>query len=164
MQGLAFVRMAGTGSRQEDPTRVYDGSGRDWLPVPFVDGVHIKVLVADPARRQVVFGFRFGPGTALPEHVHHCQAIAYTVSGEWEYEGLKLPAGAVAYEPAGSIHAPSSDPGAEIVVVLSSESDRFLENHMADGSAIEMDMAFFQALDGMTQEQAASFELPEVPA
>ena len=164
MQGLAFVRMAGTGSRQEDPTRVYDGSGRDWLPVPFVDGVHIKVLVADPARRQVVFGFRFGPGTALPEHVHHCQAIAYTVSGEWEYEGLKLPAGAVANEPAGSIHAPSSDPGAENVVVLSSQSDRFLENHMADGSAIEMDMAFFQALDGMTREQAAALEFPEVPA
>ena len=164
MQGLAFVRMAGTGSRQEDPTRVYDGSGRDWLPVPFVDGVHIKVLVADPARRQVVFGFRFGPGTALPEHVHHCQAIAYTVSGEWEYEGLKLPVGALAYEPPGSIHAPSSNPGADIVVVLSSESDRFLENHMADGSAIEMDMAFFQALDGMTREQAAALELPEVPA
>src|SRR5215469_6591649 len=88
--------MAGQDSRQADPTRVYDGSGHDWLPVPFVDGVHIKVLVADPARRQVVFQFRFGPGTVLPQHVHHCHAIAYTVSGEWEYDGLKLPAGAVA--------------------------------------------------------------------
>ena len=156
--------MAGQDSRQADPTRVYDGSGRDWLPVPFVDGVHIKVLVADPARRQVVFQFRFGPGTVLPQHVHHCHAIAYTVSGEWEYDGLKLPAGAVAYEPPGSIHAPSSNPGAEIVVVLSSESDRFLENHMADGSTVEMDMGLFRMLDGMTRKQAAAFELPGLMA
>lgn len=158
------MRMAGETSTSADPTRVYDGSGRDWLPVPSVDGVYIKVLVADPARRQVVFQFRFGPGTALPEHVHHCHAIAYTISGEWEYEGLKLPAGAVAYEPPGSIHAPSSDPGADIVVVLSSESDRFLENHMPDGPTIEMDMAFFQMLDGLTREQLAAVELPGLTA
>jgi quercetin dioxygenase-like cupin family protein len=144
----------------EDPTRVYDGNDRDWLPIPLVDGVHIKVLVADPQRRQVVFQFRFGPGTVLPEHVHHCQAIAYTISGEWEYDGLELPAGAIAYEPPGSAHTPSSRPGAEIVVVLSSDSDRFLENHMADGSVVEMDMAFFQLLDGMTLEQAAALMLP----
>src|SRR5262249_51119045 len=113
--------MAGKDSRQEDPTRVYDGSGRDWLPVPFVDGVHIKVLVAAAERGQVVFHSGSGPGTVLPEHVHHCQAIAYTISGEGEYEGLNLPAGAVAYEPAGSVHTPSSQPGADIVVVLSSD-------------------------------------------
>lgn len=109
----------------------------------------------------MVFQFRFEPATVLPEHVHHCQAIAYTISGEWEYEGLKLPAGAVAYEPPGSTHKPSSGPGAELIVVLSSDSHRFLENHMPDGSTFEMDMAFFQLLDGMTLEQATNLQIPQ---
>jgi quercetin dioxygenase-like cupin family protein len=152
--------MAHKDSNAGDPTRVYDGSDRDWLPIPSVDGAYIKVLVADRERRQVVFQFRFAPGTVLPEHIHHCQAIAYTISGEWEYEELKLPSGAVAYEPPGSTHTPSSGPGAEIVVVLSSDSDRFLENHMADGSVFEMDMSFFALIDGATLEQAAALDLP----
>ena len=45
-------------------------------------------------------------------------SIAYTISGEWEYEGLKLPVGTIAYEPVGSVHTPSSDPGAELVEPL----------------------------------------------
>ncbi len=143
-----------------DPTRVYDGSQRDWLPIPTVDGAFLKVLVADPVEKQVVFQFRFAPGTQLPEHLHHCQAIAYTISGEWEYEGLKLPAGAIAYEPPGSTHTPSSGPGSELVVFLRSESDRFLENHMPDGSTFEMDMAFFQAVDGISLEEAAALDIP----
>src|SRR5262249_59177781 len=107
---------------------------------------------------------RWGPGPVRPWQVHHCQAMANPTPGEWGYEGLKLPAGAVAYEPAGSVHAPSSQPGADIVVVLSSDSDRFLENHMADGSTVEMDMGLFRMLDGMTRKQAAAFELPGLMA
>lgn len=143
----------------KDLTRVYNGGERDWLPVPMANGVYIKVLVADPDRRQVVFQFRFEPNTVLPEHLHHCQAIAFTISGEWEYEGLKLPAGAIAYEPPGSAHKPSSGPGAELIVMLSSDSDRFLENHMPDGTTFEMDMAFFQTLNGMTLAQLANLDL-----
>lgn len=143
-------------AQPEDLTSVFDGNERDWLPIPLAHGAYIKVLVADHERRQVVFQFRFEPGTVLPEHLHHCQAIAYTISGEWEYDGLKLPAGAVAYEPPGSTHQPSSRPGSELVVILSSDSDRFLENHLPGGSTFEMDMDFFQMLDGMTLEQAAN--------
>lgn len=145
----------GHSSADTDPTRVYDSNERDWLPIPAADGAFIKVIVADAERHRVVFMFRFAPGTILPAHRHHCQATAYTISGEWEYEGLKLPAGAIAYEPVGSTHTPSSGPGAELLVCLSGDSDRFLENHMPDGSTFEMDMAFFTALDGMTLEQAA---------
>ncbi len=88
-------------------------------------------------------------------HTHHCHAIAYTISGEWEYEGLKLPEGAVAYEPVASTHTPSSRPGAELIAFLKSEDDRFIVNHMPDGSEIEFDMAFFQAMEGITAEDAA---------
>jgi len=40
-------------------------------------------------------------------------------------------------------------------VVLSSDTDQFLVNHMPDGSDIPFDMAFFRQLEGMTPDQAA---------
>jgi hypothetical protein len=114
----------------------------------------IKVIHADEERNRVVFKFRFSEDSELPPHTHKCHAVAYTISGEWEYEGLKLPTGALAYEPVDSTHTPSSGPGAELVVYLTSDSDRFLINHMPDGTDIEFDMAFFKALEGVTAEEA----------
>lgn len=32
---------------------------------------------------------------------------------------------------------------------------------MPDGSTVEMDMAFFQLLDGMTLEQATNLQIPQ---
>ena len=104
------------------------------------------VTDADEELGKVVFKFRFGPGCELAPHTHKCHAIAYTISGEWEYEGLTLPEGAVAYEPVHSTHTPSSKPGSELAVVLTSESDRFLINHMPDGTDIEFDLEFFKQM------------------
>ena len=131
----------------EDPTRVFSSEDREWLPLPGIPKgeAWVKVIHADEQLGKVVFRFRFGPGCELVPHTHRCHAIAYTISGEWEYEGLKLPAGAIAYEPG---------PGAELVVVLSSDTDQFLVNHMPDGSDIPFDMAFFKQLEGMTPDQA----------
>ena len=142
----------------EDPTRVFTSDDRDWIPLaPIPKGeAWIKVIHADEELGNVIFKFRFSPGCELAPHTHHCHAIAYTIAGEWEYEGLKLGEGAIAYEPVASTHTPSSAPGAELVVFLRSESDRFLENHMPDGSTIEFDMAFFKAIDGITEAQAAT--------
>lgn len=138
----------------EDPTRVYSAEDRPWIPIPNMpkgEGT-IKVIHADPERNQVIFKFRFSPGCELLEHTHRCHATAYTISGEWEYEGLKLPEGALAYEPVDSTHRPSSGPGAEIVVFLNSETDQFLVNHMPDGSEWAFDMAFFQRLEQVGSE------------
>jgi quercetin dioxygenase-like cupin family protein len=141
----------------EDLTRVFTSEDKDWLPVPGVPKgeAWIKVIHADEERNVVVFKFRFGAGCELVPHTHRCHAIAYTISGEWEYEGLKLGEGAIAYEPVDSIHTPSSEPGAELVVVLSSKSDQFLINHMPDGSEIAFDLAFFRQLEMMTPDQVA---------
>lgn len=130
----------------DDPTRVIDPAAGDWLPIAAAPGSDIKVLAVDRERRQVVFAFRFAPGTELPPHTHHCQAIAYTASGAWSYEGLDLPTGTIAYEPPGSTHAPSSADGAELLVILTSDSDRFLDNHMPDGTTLSFDLDFFAAL------------------
>jgi len=139
-----------------DETRVYSSSDRAWIPIPLVPKgeAWIKVIHADPERHKVVFKFRFGPGTELPPHTHRCHAIAYTISGEWAYEGMTLPEGAIAYEPVESTHTPASENGAELAVILDSEDDRFLVNHMADGEDIEFDMAFFQQLEGIDPEEA----------
>ena len=144
-------------SATDEATRVFTSAERDWIEVPLIPKgqAWIKVIHADEELGNVVFKFRFSADCELPPHTHHCHAIAYTISGEWEYEGLKLPAGAIAYEPVESVHTPSSGPGAELVVVLSSDTDQFLVNHMPDGSDIPFDMGFFKQLEGMTPDQAA---------
>jgi ChrR Cupin-like domain len=109
-----------------------------------------------------VFKFRFSAGCELLPHTHHCHAIAYTISGEWEYEGLKLPEGTIAYEPVGSVHTPSSDPGAELVVTLTSEDDQFLINHMPDGSEWPFDMAMFKRLEAVRSERDIETLLAEL--
>jgi quercetin dioxygenase-like cupin family protein len=149
----------------EDPTRVYSSSDRAWIPLPLIPKgeAWIKVIHADPNLHKVVFKFRFGPGSELPSHTHRCHAIAYTISGEWAYEGLDLPEGAIAYEPVESTHTPTSGPGAELAVVLDSEDDHFLVNHLPDGREVEFDMAFFQTLEGITPE-AAEAMLDELDA
>jgi hypothetical protein len=53
-----------------------------------------KVIHADEELKNVIFkSRRFSPDYELAPHMHHCHAIAYTISGEWEYEGLTLPVG-----------------------------------------------------------------------
>lgn len=141
-------------AHHEDPTRVVESADQEYIPFGPIPGAEFKVIVADEVLNRVIFKFRFAPGTVLPPHTHDCQAIAYTLSGEWEYEGLRLPAESVAYEPIGSTHTPSSETGAEIVVTLISDSDRFIVNHMPDGSELLFDMAFFKAFEGVTREQA----------
>lgn len=151
--------MTATNPLSAEVTSIINGGERPWLPVPGFAGVFIKVLVADERLKQVVFMFKFGPGTVLPRHKHLCHAIGYTLSGEWQYEEGVLPAGSVAYEPFGSEHSPSSANGAEIVTILTSEDDRFLENYLPDGSTLSMDMNFFKFLQSVTPEQMAALDL-----
>jgi quercetin dioxygenase-like cupin family protein len=143
-------------SATDDPTRVFTSEELEWIPIPLVPRgeAWIKVIHADEERGNVIFRFRFSPDCELAPHTHECHATAYTISGEWEYEGLTLPAGAIAYEPVGSTHTPSSGAGAEIVVFLNSQSDQFLVNHLPDGTDVPFDMEFFKALQGATAEEA----------
>jgi quercetin dioxygenase-like cupin family protein len=139
----------------EDPTRVFSAEDKPWIPLPNIPRGEgwMKVIHCDEERGTVIFKFRFSPGCELVPHTHKCHAIAYTITGEWEYEGLKLPEGAVAYEPVESMHTPSSEPGAELAVVLTSDSDQFLVNHMPDGSEWVFDMAFFKQLEAVESEE-----------
>jgi anti-sigma factor ChrR (cupin superfamily) len=136
-----------------DPTAILHPQEQEWISTGLLPG-RVRVIKADEELGIVIFSYRFDPGTPLPTHRHDCHAIAYTISGEWAYESGALPAGSLAYEPVGSEHTPSSENGAELIAILRSETGRFLVNYMEDGSELVLDMAFFKALEGATQEEA----------
>jgi len=142
----------------DDHTRVYTSHDREWLEMPLTQtGTgQIKVIHVDEERKVAVFAARFGPGCKLFPHTHNAQIVAYTVKGEWEYEGLRLPEGAIAYESPGTEHTPYSADGAEVLIVaMGSDSDEYIINHMPDGSKLVFDSATLKQLIGMTQEGMA---------
>lgn len=129
-----------------DPTAIVHSHDRPWIALDDSGAMRIKVLVVDEALRQVVFLFRLEAGAVMRPHRHWCHAIAYTTAGEWQYEGGVLTQGSVAYEPFGSEHTPSSVHGAEVVAVLKSDSERFLDVFLEDGTVFPMDLAFFKKI------------------
>lgn len=86
---------------------------KPWLPMPPGSGSFMKVLVADDLLRHVVYVYRVAPQTVAPPHRHYCNAIAYTIAGQWSYETGPAPAGALVCEPAVSEHSFRSDAGSE---------------------------------------------------
>lgn len=128
---------------------------KPWLPIG-EPGNFLKVLHIDEADRQVVFMQRFAKNTAHPKHTHHCTAVAFTISGEWCYDGRPFPTGSVGYEPFGSTHTPMTmnDSEADVLVVLTSRDDRFIEIQMPDGSTLDLNMEMFKMLNKMTPEEA----------
>lgn len=85
-------------------TQLMDGSfryamaDRPWHSFEEGSDDLMKVLHVDEELGQVVFVQRFGRDTTHMRHTHHCTAVAYTLSGCWEYDGDKFPTGVVAFE------------------------------------------------------------------
>lgn len=103
-----------------DAISIINDDDQDYIPSPFpdTDGVFFKVLKADEENNRVVMKFKFAANSALPRHRHHCRAVAYTISGEWEYEEGQFKQGHVAYEGVGNDHTASSKTGAELFYFL----------------------------------------------
>lgn len=124
---------------------------RPWLGE---GGDAMKILHIDEQMGQVIFIQRFGQGSVHPRHTHHCTAIAYTLSGCWQYGDDQFPQGAVGFEPFGTTHAAEAPPdqAAEVLVILTAgpARQRLLELHYEDGRSVELDLAFFKRLQAMT--------------
>ena len=122
---------------------------KDWLPltVPGAEGVSVKVLKADEGKNRVVIMAKFAPGSRMPYHVHHCSAVAYTLSGSWDYDEGHFETGDVAYESIGNAHVPWSDEGTEMVIVFDSPTGQYLDNVLPDGTVVHMGMPLFKALE-----------------
>ena len=134
---------------------------QDWIPVaiPGAEGTYIKVYKADEEKQRVVVGVKFSPGAKLPRHVHHCTAVAYTVSGTWAYDEGSFEPNDVAYENLGNDHTPWSDKGAELFIVFDSPDGRYIDNYLEDGSILHMGMPFMKALEGISLADFAQLDL-----
>ncbi len=145
-------------------TTILDDEGVDYIPLtlPEAQGVHVKVLKADEASRRVVAKVRFEAGAVMPRHTHHCRAIAYTLSGEWEYDNGSFSPGKVAYENVGENHQPSSRTGAEMFIVFDGDGDRWLDNHLSDGTIIHFGMPFFEAFERISTDDAEKLDLAKL--
>ncbi|MEM7730300.1 MAG: hypothetical protein AAF311_13705, partial [Pseudomonadota bacterium] len=116
--------------------------------------------------RQVVFLQRFAKNTQHLQHTHYCTAVAYTLSGEWCYDGRPFPTHHVGFEPYGSTHIPETLHGnvADVLVILTSRDHRFIEARADDGTVIELDMEFFKTIKDMTVAEAEAFMAAQADA
>ena len=136
-----------------------DGN-QDWLPIPLpgAEGVFVKVLKADEAMDRVAVKVRFEPGSRMPRHIHHCRAVAYTVSGNWAYDEGAFGPGETAWEDEGNDHTPWSDEGAELFIVFDGKDGRYLDNILPDGTVVKLDMPFLKAYEGLSLDEAAAID------
>ena len=133
---------------------------QDYLPIPLPgsDGVFVKVLKADEEMDRVVVKIKFEPGSRMPRHIHHCRAIAYTISGSWAYDEGSFSPGETAWEEEGNDHTPWSDEGAELFIVFDGKNGRYLDNILADGTVVKLDMPFLKAFEGLSLVEAAQVD------
>lgn len=132
------------------------------LPLPGQQGIYTRLIRVDEDNKQVVMHVRFEPGGHAPRHYHYCRAVAYTVKGAWEYDEGKFYPGDIAYEKTGNLHTPFSDEGAELILVLSSDDEKFLDNYMECGSIIRYNLATFKFFEGKTQEDIDNMSIAEL--
>jgi hypothetical protein len=134
---------------------------QDYLPIPLpgAEGVYVKVLKADVDMDRVVVKIKFEPGTRMPRHIHHCRAVAYTISGHWAYDEGSFSPGETAWEDEGNDHTPWSDAGAELIIVFDGKNGRYLDNILPDGTIIKLDMPFLKAFEGLSLAEAAQVDV-----
>ena len=138
----------------DDGSYIINPQQRPWLKNP-ATGDAMKILHVDESHGQVVMIQRFGQNSIHPKHTHHCSVVAFTLSGEWAYDGSSIGLGHVAFEPIGSTHQPMTmnNNKSDVLLVFTSQTGRFLEVFLENGGSFEMDMAFFKQVYAMTEEQ-----------
>jgi hypothetical protein len=127
---------------------------RPWLSFPGLT-TDLKILHVDEERNIVVVMSRIAAGGDGGKHLHLCEAIAYTARGEWAYDNGSLPEGAVAIEPHGSIHTPTSEGGSEQFVVFVGTGPDLLQTLDEDDNVVATtSIKHFKLLHDMTPEEA----------
>lgn len=134
----------------------------EWLPLllPGSDGIYVKVLRVEENIGRVVAKVKFSQNSSVPRHYHFCQAVAYTISGSWEYDEGKFNVGDVAVEPVGNLHQATSTEGTEMLLVFDTDSihGHLLDNYYPDGSVIRIGVSLFKQLEGKSMADIATFD------
>lgn len=151
----------GTNSLLAEHVGRIESSKVPWLPWGLVDGAEFRILKADEEHNICVLNFRMGPHTITQNHDHFSVAMAYTVSGEWQYGDKVFKQGDIAYEHPGEVHQPvTKDHSMELLTIFigTPKDDRFLHNFEEDGSSYIIGMKYMKAFEGLTPEEAAKID------
>ena len=132
-----------------------------WLEYPLIPGSSWRVLHVDEETNTVILNFRMAPWTKSPVHGHFCTATAYTLEGEWFYDGLSFGPGDVAYESTVEVHQPiAREKGALLLTTLMGGrgNDRLLEDHNEDGTTTLLKTRLFKACERISVEDYAKLD------
>lgn len=86
-------------------------------------GVDAKTVWVDDASHRRALVVRFGPGAALPRHVHDGDEVLYVLEGAVSDDHGTVEAGNVGYRPPGCTHTVRSEGGALSLAVISGGID-----------------------------------------
>lgn len=89
-----------------------------WRPFPEAPGVSFRVLKTHRPGTGVTLMLRFEPGTSYPAHRHPGGEEYYVLEGELRDGAEHYGAGTYVWHPPGSVHAPRSDKGAVVLIIL----------------------------------------------
>jgi quercetin dioxygenase-like cupin family protein len=99
-------------------SKFLDTTAMPWRPFEEAPGVFFRVLKTHRPGTGVTLILRFEPGARYPAHRHPAGEEYYVLSGELSDGARSYGAGTYVWHPPGSVHAPRSGPGAEVLVVL----------------------------------------------
>jgi quercetin dioxygenase-like cupin family protein len=99
-------------------SKFLDTTSMDWRPFDEAPGVSFRVLKTHRPGTGVTLMLRFDAGAAYPAHRHPEGEEYYVLDGELTDAGKSYGAGTYVYHPPGSVHRPSSGPGATVLVFL----------------------------------------------
>lgn len=123
---------------------VIDTAGMDWLSSPAA-GVMRKPLEREAAEvGQVTSVVRYDPGSFFPPHPHPGGEEILVLSGTFEDEHGRYPAGSYFRNPPGSSHSPGSSEGCELLVKLNMFQP-------GDRQAVNIDTAKTEWLPGLVE-------------
>ncbi len=91
---------------------------KPWKGFPEVPGVEYRVLRKHAEHGGLTLLLRFAKGATYPAHEHPGGEEYYMLDGDLRDGGRTYGRNAYVFHPPGSVHAPSSPGGAEILVLL----------------------------------------------
>jgi hypothetical protein len=136
-----------------------------WLDYPLIPNSRFKIIQVEESTNTVVLRYQMGANVRTPMHAHHCLAMAYTLDGEWHYDGLTFRKGDLAFEQGLDPHQPyTEEKSAELLTTLigGKGNPNLLEEFPEEGGSYILTTQFFKALCGISAEELSDLDLYEL--
>jgi len=138
----------------------FDTRSIPWVPMQPRDGSpprsFAKILHLDVERNLVIMLNRTVKGSVLPSHTHLCEAIGYTLKGDWSYRDIRLGPESFGVEPTGTEHAPEYAEDTEALIIFVGDSPDLLTTHLPGGRSVTTTIDTFVELKRKQDELIAA--------